>query len=291
MKKTKKLALGLGALLMSLTAASGVTGTLAWFTAANTVTVSGLSMQAAAEQGIVIANEAHTTDAAWQTSATASHNGNGAQFIPTSTANTTNWYHGYASSAANGQLYEDIAEITAEDTHASPAHGTDGDGVYGFLDTTTWKNVYLLNSFFIQSSSVNAIQAQDVYVRDFETKVGENAPSQDLSKSLRVAVIKHGKTTPVIIVAPVAGADPTYEVGLIGHKTSITATTKTDVESLVVDSNVDIPAYTTNGANALQYDVFVYFEGEDENCKSNNIAASLESLSVAFKFGNKAKGA
>ena len=287
MKFSKKLRVMVASLAMlTLGAVSSVTGTVAWFTANNLVNASGMNIQAEAEQGIVVSNEAKNL---WKTSATASHTGADTQFVPTSTCTTTTWYHGFASNAANGQEYESIAAISPVDNITTPsAYGTAGDGVYGFLDTSAWKNVYLLNSFYIQSSSINAINGQSIFVRDFEAKVGENAPAQELSKSLRVAVIKHGAVSPVVIVAPVSGADAEYAVGPVGSKTNYTATTTTNVDTLIIDSNVNIPAYTSNGANALQYDVFVYFEGEDEACKSNNIVASLEQLSVSFKFGNKA---
>ena len=286
MKFSKKLkAMAAAIAVLTLSAASAVTGTVAWFTANNLVNVSGMNIQAEAEQGIVVSNEAKSL---WKTSATASHSGADAQCVPTSTSTTTTWYHGFASNAANGQEYESIAVISPVDNVTTPtAYGTANDGIFGFLDTSSWKNVYLLNSFYIQSSSINAINGQNIFVRDFEAKVGENAPAQELSKSLRVAVIKHGGATPVI-VAPVSGADASYEVGPVGSKTSFTATTTTNVDTLTVDANVNIPAYDANGANALQYDVFVYFEGEDAACMSNNIVASLEQLSVSFKFGNKA---
>lgn len=281
MKKSKVIIPALGMLLLS-TAAS-ITGTVAWFTANNLVNVGGMTVKAEAEQGIVVSNEDKTT---WKTSADAKHTGEDLAFVPTSTSTTTSWYHGFAANAANGQEYESIEAISPVDNLTTPAtYGAANDGAYGFLDTSAWKHVYLLNSFYIQSSSINAINAQDVFVRDFSATTA----SQELSKALRVAVVKHGQSTPVI-VAPVAGADLSYAVGPTNGKTNFTAVAaaNTNVNTLELESNVTIPAYTSNGANALQYDVFVYFEGEDEACKSNNIEAQLEALTVSFKFGNKA---
>lgn len=290
--KSKKFKLTLAAIMTALSAAALATGTFAWFTAASVVKVSGMEMTAETENGIVISNEAKSE---WKTEAVASHSGDDAGFVPTSTSDTVTWYHGLSGDAADGQAYEEISTITVVDNipaaDPAPAYGTANDGIFGFMDTPNWKNVYLLNSFYIQSSSVDAINAQDIYVRDFDVKISDSDPAadpaQELSKSLRVAVVKHGESTPVI-VAPVSGADASNDIGLVGSKTTITAATVTNVDTLEIDSNVTIPSYTADGANALRYDVFIYFEGEDASCKSNNIPQTVEELSVGFKFGNKA---
>ena len=282
MKKMKKI-IAAAIAMMSFSTAAAVTGTVAWFTANNLVSVGGMTVKAEAEQGIVVSNEGKSI---WKTSADATHTGADLGFVPTSTVDTSAWYHGFSSDAANGQDYESIAAISPVDNVTTPAsYGTAGDGSYGFLDNTTWKRVYLLNSFYIQSSSVNAINNQDIFVRDFSS----TAASQQLSKALRVAVTKNGNTTNAKVIAPVAGATLTYQVGLTTAKASTTAiaAANTNVDTLVIDSNVNIPAYTSDGANALRYDVYVYFEGEDAACMSNNIQATLEALTVSFKFGNK----
>ena len=290
MKASRKFTLAIMTALTALSAAAVATGTVAWFTANSVVDVTGMNIQAKSEEGIVIANETHTAHADWNTSVTASHDGDGNSFVPTSTLNTTNWYHGLAANADDGQTDETVAAITPVDNipaaDPAPAYGTADDGIYGFLDGASWKNIYLLNSFFIQSSSVNAISNQDIYVRDFAAQVGNTAPAQDLSRSLRVAVTKHGTATP-IIVAPVTNATAAYSVGPVDSKAACSAYTVTNVDTMVLDSAVSIPAYDVSGVNALQYDVFIYFEGEDVNCKSSNIEATLEQIAVSFKFGNK----
>lgn len=289
---SKRFTIALTSTLLALSAAATAVSGFAWFTASNLVKVSGMNIQAEAEEGIVVANETHAANDDWSDNITASHDGTGNTFVPTSTATTATWYHGLAAKFDDGQEDESVQVITPVDNIAAndpaPAYGTADDGIYGFFDGLNWKSVYLLNSFYIRSSSASALTGQDIFVRDFQAKVGENAPAQDLSKGLRVAVVKHGQTNPVI-VAPVDGADLTYDVGIATSKevTDFTVTAgsaTTNSSSLVVDSNVTIPA--TN-ANALQYDVFIYFEGEDENVKSSNLEASLEELSVQFKFGNK----
>ena len=283
MKKKSKIIAAAMALLSFSTAAT-ISGTVAWFTAANVVSVSGMSIQAEAEQGIVISNEAKSE---WKISATASHNGADKTFVPTSTANATNWYHAYSDDVNNGQSGVVRTEITAVDNITTPsAMGTADDGVYGFNDNGTWKRVYLLNSFYLQASGTAAVNGQDIYLQDLEAKVSDAAPAQELSKALRL-LVKNGST--VSVFSPVAGATATYSVNGATSVTPVLASaTAAPAQTAIVATNVNLPAYTAAGTNAVQLDVYIFFEGEDANCKSANIVASLERIAISFKFGNKA---
>jgi len=273
MKSNKKVAVAVGAATLGIIAATGVTSGFAWFTAANTVTINGLQFQAAAEEGIVVAN---SDKAAWTTSASAKHNGAGAEFIPTSTADLASWYHALSDSATNGQsgvAYETFSITEAEGVNT----GTTTTQV------TTAKNVYLLNSFFIQSAGAYTISAQDIYVQDLVVTVTGESVSTELNKSLRVGV-KNGSTA--TIFAPVTGATASYTVNGANAVTAITSTAA-PLTTAEVAASVNIPAYNAAGSGALQFDVYMWFEGEDVANKSANITATLDSLAVSFKFGNK----
>lgn len=273
MKSNKKVAVAVGAATLGVIAATGVTSGFAWFTAANTVTINGLQFQAAAEEGIVVAN---SDKAAWTTSASAKHNGAGAEFIPTSTADLSAWYHALSDSATNGQsgvAYETFSITEAEGVNT----GTTTTQV------TSAKNVYLLNSFFIQSAGAYTIATQDIYVQDLVVTVTGESVSGELNKSLRVGV-KNGSTA--TIFAPVTGATASYTVNGANAVTAITATAA-PLTTAEVAASVNIPAYNAAGTGALQFDVYMWFEGEDVANKSANITATLDSLAVSFKFGNK----
>ena len=71
MKKMKKI-MAAAIAMMTFSTAAAVTGTVAWFTASNIVSASGMSIQADTEQGILISNEGFAT---WKDSVVASHNG------------------------------------------------------------------------------------------------------------------------------------------------------------------------------------------------------------------------
>ena len=89
-KKSKVMAAAIA--MLTLSTAGAVTGTVAWFTSSNVVTASGMSIQAEAEQGILIANESFAT---WKDSVEASHKGANKTFIPTSTADTVTSLFGF----------------------------------------------------------------------------------------------------------------------------------------------------------------------------------------------------
>ena len=74
MKKSKIIVPALGILVLSTAAA--VTGTVAWFTSSNLVSVSGMQLKIDPEDGMVVANEAKSP---WATSAVASHTGKDAE--------------------------------------------------------------------------------------------------------------------------------------------------------------------------------------------------------------------
>ena len=289
MKKTKVIIPALGILLLS-TAAS-VTGTVAWFTASNTVKVSGMNIQAQAEQGIVIANESKSN---YSTAVEASHNGKvtveGSEKVQalrsTSTSDFVNWFHGYSDSASLGQsnvVYEALIV-------SKPAASTgNGFGTATLVNENSASNIYLLNRFYIQSASKVAIQDQDIYLKDLKAETTTN--SALLDASLRVGV-KFGEE--INIFAPVASASDSYAVVATINAETKKAETTTNVQAItdtsgtaaIVATNQDIPAYTDDGG--LEFEVYIWFEGEDKNHNSNNIVENLDELAVSFVFGNKA---
>ena len=272
-RKSKLIALAMAT--MALSTAAAVTGTVAWFTANNIVSISGMQIQAEAENGIVIANETHAADGDWKVSVEASHSGEGQTFIPTSTADLTTWYHGLSDEVNDGQHnvdYDTFGTITLTDGVGSATSAKHF--------TTEAKNVYLLNDFYVQASAKTAITNQDIFIE--KIAISGNTNSADLDKSLRVG-LKVADTFKDIY-APLSGSTLAY--GVNGADSGVEAK---DV-SAADDSNLvytgDIPAYTTAGTSAIKFSIFVYFEGEDTNHKSANIKETLDTLSLEFKLRN-----
>jgi len=278
MKFSKKLRVMAAAIAMlTLSTAGAVTGTVAWFTANNVVNASGMQIQAEAENGIVIANETHTADSHWAVDVVASHNGGTNTFIPTSTANLSTWYHGLSDQADNGQHNVDY------DTFGT---FTITDGIGSATSTkhfsTSAKNVYLVNEFYVQASAKTAISGQDIFIE--KIAITGNTNSAELDKSIRVGLMVDDSFKD--IYAPLSGATTSYTVGGTGG-TSVSAIDVSGAnDSNKVCDNINIPAYTTNGASAIKFSVFVYFEGEDANHKSANIQNTLDTLALSFSLRN-----
>ncbi len=269
MKNFKKLVPALCLLLVSAMLVG--TSTYAWFSMNTQVTATGMQVKAQAEGGIVISNEAKT---AWNASATASHNAV-AELIPTSTADATAWYHAVSDDANNAKAGQDANKyttLTIEETNGV------GSATVGTED----KNVYLLNKFYIQSSAdaIDLTGKTPANLLINEVIVSGVGTSTTLDASLRI-MIKIGSTT--VIYAPVTGATISYKVAASESSTVCKTTDKN-----VATSVTTIPAYTAAGTNALEASVYVYFEGEDANCKSANITATLDTLQVTVRFGTTA---
>ena len=273
------------AAMLCISAAMLATSTYAWFTINKTVTATGMNVQAKAEGGLLITND---NFADWSNSATALYNST-AKLIPTSTANTTDWYHSTSDTfddAKASQAAEKYEEVSAD------ANWKNKEGVQ-YIDTDS-DNIldesesayYLLNKFYIKSSgdAIGTSEAPSGLKIKSVTASGSST-SSELDSSLRVAVVVDG--TPYIY-APVNGATLSYKVGgsdkadttVIDSKNSATTALNTNL-------NVEtIPAVTiSEKTDAVEADVYLYFEGEDALCKSSKITSTLDTLQVTVVFG------
>lgn len=142
----------------------------------------------------------------------------------------------------------------------------------GVAYTTATENTnYVKYSFFIRSSAAEALAVESLDV----TSVTVTSATQQLSKALRVGV-KIGTTT--YIYAPVTGYTGSYSVnGAAAAVKPLTSTTKSNFTTVT-----SLPANTANGQ---QVDVYVWYEGEDAACISNNLVADVETLAVSVVFG------
>lgn len=313
MKKTKIIIPALGMLLLS-TAAS-VTGTVAWFSMNSFVNATQMRVLAKAEKGILISNEAKTD---WNDLAIASHS-TALEVYPTSTLNGTKWYHSTSSSSSlanTGNPYTVLSDDAkfAEDTAAgkSGAGYLNTNGQAGFqaeagetedepaVSYEADEAYYLVNSFYIKSSAEQL--TSKLYINSVTaTTAAQQAGSAALNQALRVLVVCGSNSK---IFAPFRSTGLTYGVFASWNTgdnpattqkvedgwattTEVTAIGSGVVDTVLAESQV-IPARsdTTNGP--LQIKIYLYFEGEDAACYSDNITASLDTISVSVKFGTKA---
>ena len=296
MKKTKIIVPALGMLLLS-TAAS-VTGTVAWFSMNNFVTATGMEVKARAENGIVISNAASgstwkVTDASARTTDLA--------LKPTSTATAATWVHSTSNDAADENTENDYELLTtAVDATTGAGYvndngqanyqqtaGGEGNGAYE-ADST----YYAMHSFYIKSSA-EAIQ-KTIYITNVKATLPATQNSENLNKALRVLVKLNGAAT-AKVYSPVYAASGYSVATSAGTYASATKASVTPIDAsgsngLIATAsqeflaNQNIPA---SSGTPLQIDIYLYFEGEDPNCKSDNLTATLDNIQVEVTFGTQ----
>ena len=279
MKKMKKI-MAAAIAMMTFSTAAAVTGTVAWFTANNIVAATGMNIQAEAEEGIVIAEElASYSDASWKTNVTAAHTGSGLErgFIPTSTSTAAAWYHGNSESADTHEAGTGDNAVQA----ISVTTGSNGVGT-ATVNGIAGRNVYLLNHFYVQSTVPGTgITSQDLEIKNVTAQDSStDSKALTLDKSLRVLFKLNDVTK---IYAPLLGAD----FSAANYAGAAKYVNGDDANPEVLLSNSTIPGYVANNnTSALDIAVYIYFEGEDTNCKSANIG-SFANIAISFKVGNK----
>ena len=299
MKKTKVLVPAMGLLLST---AASITGTVAWFAVNTSVSVTGLQVQAKAEGGIVIApytvtngssvsdegsvgyND-HFTDAVYTAPAanvftnTATLGLAAAELFPTSTANASAWYHGTSASVDNyAAVNESYAQLGGEAGKTLAA-----DGKYYLGTGTNAENAYrasgqyfLYNKFKVKSTSDDTFS---LYVS--RITISADTATAALNKSIRVAV-KAGEGSVAFFAPKYAANDETVLYYYSGTARTAGSPTK--------GSNADFatrPQVANNTVNLTGIDlqIWVYYEGEDENLKTTNAAGfTVDTLAISMNF-------
>ncbi len=293
MKQFKKL---IPALLMLLLSASMMgTSTYAWFSLNTKVNATNMEVIAVAEQGILINEVAAASDTHWDDTASTNQT-EGIPLHATSTANTSAWFvafskrSGSSASASSSANSEDLTIdgystlgttpfVIATETIAAIA-GTNAqrDIVYvdkdGSSSYQAGEGFYVKYTYYIKSSAdaiTCALTANTQNLNVVEPTVTGNSTSADLDKSLRVAVVVNNKA---YIYAPLNSSAGTYYVG--SSHTATTPLTGNQATSLTT-----IPATTADGVPVY---VYMWFEGEDANLKTDNITTTLDNLTVNIGF-------
>lgn len=254
------------ACMLAVSAAMLSTSTYAWFSMNTTVTAQGMHMTAKAEEGLVISNAAAGTYDVNASSVKTTV----ANLKPGSSANLADWYHSSSTdpnTANTQQTYDAGAAWVSNDSDAN----------------------YVVHDFYIRSSAAADLTVGSLDVTGVTATVNSGAAAQNLSKSLRVGILidgdKTSNTQNVYIYAPVSGYTSSYTVAQATGAYNASARTTVTPLSGNTPSNSTITTIPDSADNGLHVEVFVWFEGEDANCISNNIAATLEQLDVSVTFG------
>lgn len=253
----------LAAIAMVLVAAIALgSSTYAWFVASGTVKAEGMNVQAQAESGILIKENASGN--AFGTVATV--NNPTAKLYPTSTTDLANWYH------ATAKFVNDAEDQQAADQYKKLDENLD--------------QYRLVKQFAIRSATNSALTSSKLLIKNV-TVTGTDE-TEYLNKSIRVGIkVNAGGAddSPVFIYAP--KADTTFTlVAKYDNDENVSEPVSADNDDFLLLANNTIPANDTG----LIVDVFIWYEGEDENCKTANVinetGATLtpDELSVSLEF-------
>jgi hypothetical protein len=253
--------------MLTVSAMTLASSTYAWFSMNTQVTAKGMQLTAQAEGGLIISNA--VSGGEWKADAMATTVA-GTALIPTSTANTSTWYHNKSNEANNAKAHQ-ASNTYTNCNSTSGVVDTTGIGIWTDSEGAT-HNIYLLNNFYIKSSG-EAISS-NLTINSISV-TGTTESGTALDRSLRVAITIDGNA---YIFAPVAGGDTSYYVGGSDSAITINGSSATNIST----SRTSIPATSAAPINAK---IYCYFEGEDEDCKSSNITTTMDNLTVEVTFG------
>lgn len=290
--------------MFALSASMLGTATYAWFTMNKEVTVQNLAVQAKAEGGLLISEtQGYSASDVWDDSAntTAELAAAKVALYPTSTANTGAWYHATSKTATNAAgatantpsalkadgyttLTLDSNELQAE------AAGANGKKDVYYVDSGTSgydaddAKYYLKYTYYLKTSTEGTtnlgLDNGDQNVNISVVHVAGNTTSTELNKALRVGIEIGGK---FYIFAPISGATTSYYVNAGANATTaIDSSSSSHNAPMTVATGLgSLPG---NKANGTPVYVYMWYEGEDANCKSDNITATLDELTVDLEF-------
>jgi hypothetical protein len=179
------------------------------------------------------------------------------------------------------------------ETHVYYDQASFGDSSKAAYDNG--EGYYVKYTYYLKSSGEGALTVNNFQAKVTATKKAltseesaqtDTTESANLNKALRVGVEYAGQK---MIFAPVSGADSTYQVTTNAAGTAanvVNYTTSTDYVQInkigdAAATPVTVPSVTTDGAPVY---VYLWFEGEDSNCNSDNIKAILNTFDIDISF-------
>ena len=268
----KQLAAAIAMVVVSVVALSS--STYAWFASNNKVQATGMVVQATAEGGIEIAAYSGGSVGSYSTLANAGMSSAQTLYPASTLATATDgsisspWYHASAASASSFEAKTGTYETL------TLTEGKDSSDKYYYVE----------KKFNIRSVSTTKL-AQDLKV----SKLTVTGSSDALSKSLRVAVVSG---TSVALYAPCgytsSGSQTrvSYKVATaVDSSGNATMPAENNVTALFLDQisgvivSGDVPANP-----GVDVKVYIWYEGEDTNHFSNNLDATIDSISLSIDF-------
>ena len=296
MKKTnakKKLLPAIG--MLAISAAMLSSATFAWFTMNKDVSVTSMQVKAVAEDGLLVNEVATASDTNWDDEATAAQNAASAVLLhPASTADGTTWYHAESTKANTAaaatagtkstDLVDDYTTLTGltaiTNMSASASAGTNAFRETMGLSSTADAGYYVHYTYYLKSSSGSTVtldgSTKYLNIKKVEATLPETQASEALNPSLRVGIKLNSE---FYIYAPVNGYTTKYYVN---------AATEDNATQPIAGNTVtktDLATLPANGSNGTPVEVYIWYEGEDAGCKSDNArATALDNIQVDITF-------
>ena len=283
MKRFRKLIPAMCLLLISAMLMG--TSTYAWFSMSTSVTATGMQVKATAQDGLLISNADKTN---WTSSANAKVASS--VLVPTSTAGTTSpvWAHNTSTNADDAQANQ--ASSSYQDLTLSWTNTSSGEG---FVDINsngskdTGEKVYvLLNEFYIKSSGNTLTLGSgntyaDLYINDVVAT--SSSSFLKIDNSLRVLIVI-GSTA--YVYAPVIDQASGTTTLTYNFKQNTAVSALDATASAGFDKTTGTTSIANTDSNALLAKIYIYFQGEDANCKSTNISGiTTDDISITVRFG------
>lgn len=263
------------------------------------VSATNMQVRAVAEKGLLINEVSAANSQTWDESATAAQSSSKLSTLyPASTTNGTAWYHAaseksnLAASATSGTIspllindeYETLSDLVAI---ATMTEDTASDGTQAKFETmgkegVTEAGYYVHYEYYLKSAgaAIDKTATYGVIIKSVTASITANATgetpanSADLDKAIRVGIKLNSD---FYIYAPVSGFTPSYYVNASSTATTAKAGTVATLTDLAT-----LPAANAAGAKV---DVYIWYEGEDANCTSDNaMASTLDDIKIDIVF-------
>ena len=259
------------ALCMLLVAACLMgTSTYAWFAAGTTVEATGMAIKATSSGGLAITTSATKSDdsleavdfTAAEADVTTGWNNAANKVAPTSSADGEDWYTAVGKDINDGDAKSGYT-LAVKDAISA--------------DETLGGSLFYQAQVYVKTLNTNAADGKAVtlYVKSLTIDLGAN--NNNLTKALRVA-FKCGSNW--VVFSPYRTAAGTH----VSAGTAVADGSNYILNAVAGSSTTAALAELTYGDDVYaQVDMFVYFEGEDPACTTNN-AINLDTIAVDVTF-------
>lgn len=328
---TKKLLPAVG--MLAISASMLATSTYAWFTMNKEVTVTGMSLKAHSEEGLLINEVKTATSNTWDDAAQAAETPTVFELRPTSTSDLATWWHANSKKSAdeagvdaladtvkvNGtDYYTNLSSATDEAIIAAGTGNTQAETHVFYTDASygtagSYQNgegYYVRYTYYLKSSGQENFTVTDLQAKVKATKKNSNGAtdSTKLDPALRVgiAIPATNESNAAIagraIFSPIPGTGDTAPDATntsYGVTNDVTGSSNTTVTPTVASATGQYTAYKTLNltdsttitipkvtSDGIPVYVYVWFEGEDTHCMSDNLTATLDTYDIDITFNN-----